>query len=86
MDDEMDFGWLESDWRAGRAVRISEELSADYNRFMTDVAPGQVQKKLKAMDATAVSTDPGARAQVAWMQVSAQGVIAAVALYLARQG
>jgi hypothetical protein len=38
------------------------------------------------MDATGASTDPAGRAQVAWMQVSAQGVLAAVALYLARHG
>ena len=86
MDDKTDFSWLESDWEAGRAVHISEELFADYNRFMTELAPSQVQTKLDTMDATGVSTDPAGRAQVAWMQVSAQGVLAAVALYLARHG
>ena len=86
MDDGTDFSWLESDWEAGRAVHISEELFADYNRFMTELAPSQVQMKLDTMDATGASTDPAGRAQVAWMQVSAQGVLAAVALYLARHG
>jgi hypothetical protein len=86
VDDKTDFSWLESDWEAGRAVHISEELLADYNRFMTELAPSQVQIKLDTMDATGASTDPAGRAQVAWMQVSAQGVLAAVALYLARHG
>jgi hypothetical protein len=84
MTDEMDFSWLEREWKTGRAVQIGQELFADYKRYMNELGAAEANKMIESLDPTLVESEPEMAGQAAWMNVSSRAVISAFALYLAR--
>jgi Mrp family chromosome partitioning ATPase len=76
---------LKREWFGRRAQQIHEELRHDFNRFVEDLHPG----RMRAILAAAGHPDAGkadlAALAAANTAATAEGVLAAVAIYLARQ-
>jgi hypothetical protein len=76
---------LKREWFGRRAQQIHEELSGDFNRFVEDLHPDRMRAILAAAghpDADEADLKALAAANTA---ATAEGVLAAVAIYLARQ-
>ena len=58
MTDEMDFSWLEREWKKARAVQAGQEMFADYTRYMRDLGATEVSKIIDSLDPTVVESDP----------------------------
>jgi len=83
LDDE--FGEiLRREWFAGRAQQIHEELKADFDRYIRELHPQRMRSVLRAAGYGEDTDDPTAAATANSISAT-EGVLVAVAMYLARQ-
>jgi hypothetical protein len=76
---------LKKEWFGRRAQQINEELTADFNRYIRELHPGRVREILEAgghKDGDEADITAIAAANTA---ATAEGLLVALSMYLARQ-
>lgn len=80
------FRYLERQVKGDKAMAAAEEMRAIYVKYMQEMGPEEARRKLEAVEAAMPSAmdDPATAAMTVHGQVSAEAVITAVVLFLAR--